>query len=217
MMMKSKNNIINSLKNFIKPHRGIIQKWKESNGDKVLRLDYPLDESSIVFDIGGYEGGWTDDIYNNFKCNIYVFEPVKNFYEKIVLRFKKNKKIKVFQFGLSKGNSKEVIFLNVDSSSLYGKGEKEIIEIRDFKEFIKIEDIKNINLLKMNIEGAEYLLLEGIIDEGLLNMFENIQIQFHKNVDDYKGRRDVIRKHLSKTHKQEYNFPFVWESWSLKN
>lgn len=37
--------------------------WKKNKGYQTHRLDYDLDEDSLVFDAGGYEGQWTSDKY----------------------------------------------------------------------------------------------------------------------------------------------------------
>ena len=37
--------------------------WLADNGDKTYRLDYNLNENSVVFDLGGYEGQWASDIF----------------------------------------------------------------------------------------------------------------------------------------------------------
>jgi len=67
--------------------------WFRDQGDKNLRLNYDLDENSMVFDLGGYEGQWASDIFSMYCCSIHVFEPVEEFADKIIKRFSKNKKI----------------------------------------------------------------------------------------------------------------------------
>jgi len=69
--------------------------WLIVKGDETLRLNYPLSRNSIVFDLGGYKGQWASDVYSRYLCTIYVFEPVKEFFEKIKDKFSKNSKIKV--------------------------------------------------------------------------------------------------------------------------
>ena len=38
--------------------------WIKHQGDKTHRLNYDLNEHSLVFDIGGYEGQWANDIFS---------------------------------------------------------------------------------------------------------------------------------------------------------
>lgn len=70
-----------------------------------------------------------------------------------------------------------------------------------------------ISLMKVNIEGGEYQLLEKMLSSDLVKNIEYIQIQFHDFVPDAKERRDAIRHSLSKTHVCEWCYEFVWESW----
>ena len=37
----------------------------------------------------------------------------------------------------------------------------------------------HVDLIKINIEGGEYELLEAILDNNLAKAFDNLQIQFH--------------------------------------
>ena len=50
-----------------------INQWYDDNGDKTHRLNYDLDENAIVFDLGGYEGQWSSDIFSKYCCHIYIF------------------------------------------------------------------------------------------------------------------------------------------------
>jgi FkbM family methyltransferase len=190
-------------------------RWNTENGDKTHRLNYDLNKESIVFDLGGYKGEWSEIISDKFNCYIHIFEPVKEFYDIIFEKFKNNSKVKVYHFGLGDLNGSSIISLNGDSSSyiLEGKGNVESIEIISINKFMRENNITNINLMKVNIESAEYSLLESLIKENNLDKFENIQVQFHTFIPDCVERRDNIRNHLSKTHKLTYDFTFIWENW----
>src|SRR4030042_9327 len=110
------------------------------DGDNPFRLNYPLNENSIVFDIGGYKGDFTQNVWNKYKCNIYVFEPIKSFYEDIVNRFKNNPKVKVFNFGFSNKNGDIEIKLQDDSSSIFrvNNCQTEIVKMMKLSDFIKL-------------------------------------------------------------------------------
>jgi hypothetical protein len=83
-------------------------------------------------------------------------------------------------------------------------------------DFIKSEEIKNIDLIKINIEGGEYDLLDFILENNLQTQINNFQIQFHKMFDDCEIRRNNIREKLSETHTLTYDYTFVWENWEKK-
>ena len=85
------------------------------------------------------------------------------------------------------------------------------------KEFFDEEKIEEIDLLYLNIEGSEYKLLDQLIESGLINKIKHLQVQFHNYIDDASNKRKLIRKHLDKTHKCIFNFPFIWERWDRQN
>ena len=56
--------------------------WFKIQGDKTLRLNYNLNDASLVFDLGGYEGQWSSDIFSKYCCfinrkwNDFCFHPL---------------------------------------------------------------------------------------------------------------------------------------------
>lgn len=201
---------------YMPPHQKMVMSWKAVNGDKTLRLDYDLDQDSIVFDLGGYEGQWSSDIFSRYCCFIRCFEPVEVFANNIENRFGKNHKINVHQFGLSDANKKTKISFDKDSSSIFRGEAKEEIQLVKATDFMEENNIFKIDLMKINIEGGEYDLLKHLIETGFIKNIMNLQIQFHDFIPNARGRMENIQKKLKKTHKLSYQYEFVWESWKLK-
>lgn len=192
-------------------------RWLADSGDSTHRLNYELNENSVVFDMGGYKGDWTKKIFEKYKSNIFVFEPVDEFYNIICKNIKGNEKIQPFKYGLGSKDEEMEISLTLDSSSTFNKeGSLEKINIKTFKDFIESNNISNIDLIKINIEGGEYDLLEHIISENLQTKIKNIQVQFHRFIPECTERRNKIREELSKTHELTYDYDFIWENWKLK-
>lgn len=188
--------------------------WFSDRGDQTKRLDYDLNTNSIVFDVGGYQGQWTSDIFSRYCCTIYVFEPVKEFYEFIKSRFERNNSIIIHHFGLADKTEKASIFLDRDGSSLFRyRGQSELIQVVRAADFIQQSNIQCIDLMKINIEGGEYNLLEHLIACGFIRYIKNIQIQFHDFVEDAEMRMQTIHDNLERTHHLTYQYLFVWENW----
>jgi FkbM family methyltransferase len=193
------------------------KKWFQDDGDKTLRLNYPLNENSIVFDIGGYEGKFADEIFKKYQSTVYIFEPVSKFYDAICKRFEGNPKIKVFNFGLSNQDNEILISLCDDASSIHTQGiNKEKIQLKSINDFIVKNNIQYINLMKINIEGGEYQILPALIDLSFIKNIENLQVQFHTFIPNATEMRNNIRKELAKTHQLTYDYYFIWENWKLK-
>lgn len=191
--------------------------WFKDNGDKTHRLNYDLNNTSIVFDLGGFQGQWTADIFCKYASQVFVFEPVENFANQIMQRFSNNKSIRLFKFGLSDNDKLERLSLSEDGSSMYKHdGEELLIELRQINKFIDEHNIIFVDLIKINIEGGEYDLLEFLIKTGTITKFRNIQVQFHDFIPDAYIRMKKIQNELQKTHTLTYKYEFVWENWILK-
>ena len=192
-----------------------VQRWFADRGDETLRLNYQeLNDNSVVFDVGGYKGDFASNIFSKYCCNLYVFEPVKEYAQNIRDRFSKNPKIKVYTFGLGGKKENLPISISGDSSSIFKEGDKKsIVDIICFKDFLIENNIDYIHLIKINIEGGEYELLNHILETGLIYRIENLQIQFHNFVPNAKILRENIRQKLQKSHHLTYNYNFVWENW----
>jgi FkbM family methyltransferase len=191
--------------------------WFEIQGDKTLRLKYDLNEKSIVFDLGGYEGQWASDIFSKYCCRIYIFEPVPEFAQNIEQRFFKNPKISVHPFGLSGKTCKEKLCVSADGSSVFKQSSNSVeITLLKATDFLKDNNIYHIDLMKINIEGGEYSLLEHLIETGFVKQIDNIQVQFHDFVPNAKGQMQKIQTNLEKTHQLTYQYLFVWENWRIR-
>jgi FkbM family methyltransferase len=191
--------------------------WFEVRGDKTLRLNYDLNPDSLVVDVGGYEGQWASDIFSKYGCTIHVFEPVMDFASRIEERFSNNRRIIVHKCGLSDENLVTEIAVDKDSSSIYRQG-NDARKIRLVKaiDFIRENHIARIDLMKINVEGGEYDLLDHLIDSGFVRHINDIQVQFHEFVPNAELRMTRIQKRLKETHFLTYQYPFVWENWHRK-
>lgn len=199
--------------NPITPH----EKWLADHGDKSLRLDYNLSEKDIVLDVGGYEGQWASDIFSKYQSTIYIFEPVNDFFVSIARRFAENKKIHVLNFGLSNLNCEIDISVDGDASSSIRLNQNTTkAKLKEFGSWFNAQNIEVIALMKINIEGGEYDLLDHIIETGLIRKITNIQVQFHNFFPDAESKMFDLQNKLSKTHYPTYQYKFVWENWTLK-
>ena len=200
-----------------KIHAKEIALWWENKGNETHRLNYDLDGKSVVFDLGGFEGQWASDIFSKYVCSIYIFEPYEIFAKNIEQRFKKNDSIKVFPLALAHHNGNASFLVSSDDSSMYIKSDKTVpIKLIKASEFIAQNQILKIDLLKINIEGSEYDLLDHLIDSGTILIIENIQVQFHNFYPDALNRMLKIHKSLMITHELTWQYKFVWENWQKK-
>lgn len=192
-------------------------RWFADKGDSIHRLNYNLNQDSVYVDVGAYIGDFAKKIHDKFGCKIYCFEPVNKYFQQISKTFDGISNAEYYNIGLGNQNQNMDINIEGDASSLHKSGNQtETIIIRNIVDVFRKLSISNIDLIKINIEGAEYDLLDHSIQTGLTNNIKNIQVQFHDFFPDSTERRNLIRQKLKETHKLTYDYEFVWENWELK-
>jgi hypothetical protein len=202
-------------------------RWSADRGDETLRLDYDIKPEDLVIDCGAYHGSWSRRIYDRYKCRILAFEPIREYFNITQLALADTNAI-IYNSGIGPKHTYCDISVNQDSSSLFvhsGRQDKvEIVSVENIFRAICDQDSVydqlrtasgRVRLMKINIEGAEYDLLDHMIDAGLTNHVDDIQVQFHQFVDDAVRRRDNIKSRLSETHHLTYDYEFVWENWRV--
>jgi FkbM family methyltransferase len=196
-----------------------VTRWFKDKGDTTLRLDYPLTKDSVVFDVGGYVGDYANDIFNKYECRVFVFEPHPKFYNECLVRFKDNAKVSVYNFGIADVDGEFALSDSDDASSFLTERQSEVGDVtckmREFFSVLAELDITKIDLMKINIEGGEYPLMQYIADQKKLSVVDNYQIQFHDFAQDAVARRNSIVSALEKTHQRTWCYEFVWENWKL--
>ena len=121
-------------------------------------------------------------------------------------------------YGLSSKSGWFEINLNNNESSFKKVGLGDISQEAEVRSITKVATelgIEKIDLIKINIEGGEFDLLPEIIDSGLIKRIKYIQVQFHNFDAEAADARFRIRSMIKQTHREMWNYDFVWESWEL--
>lgn len=191
--------------------------WFEVEGDKTLMYNFEIKPEDVVFDLGGYEGNWTSSIFSRFCCSVHVFEPVKQFSDRIAARFQYNRRITVHPFGLAGSTRTESIRVDGMASSHFAKkGVREEMRLVRASDFLAENGIHKIRLMKVNTEGGEYELLEHLIETGYIRNISDLLVQFHDFVPNALSRMRKIQEALSRTHSPAFQYEFVFENWRLR-
>lgn len=195
-----------------------VKPWLKAKGDSTMRVDYELSSESRVWDVGGYQGDFAAEMVGRYDCEVWVWEPVLEFYERIVRRFEGSKKVQVFNYGLGASTRLEQIALKRNASSIFGKGScVQEIKIVGVQWMFERMGEGRVDLMKINIEGGEYELLWRMIELDLCKRVRNIQVQFHSFVLGAEDKMTAIQAKLAITHHLTYQYPFVWENWEINN
>lgn len=171
-----------------------LESWFADRGDEKLR-EAELNQSSLIIDVGAYEGKWLRDMRDRYGCRCIGFEP---------LDFGEIEGIEIHRKALSTRTSQSTISLEGDASTM-GKGHTKI-ETLDAADFFKEE----VDILQINIEGHEYELVPYLLEKDLLHKVHRIQIQFHKDKPGSEKMLDIVRSLESAGFFTLFHYEHVW-------
>jgi hypothetical protein len=175
--------------------------WQSQNLEH-LRYEYDLRPTDVVIDLGAYRGEWASEIRARYGCCVIAVEPTDSIdgYECETIK----KAAWTFNGKLRFGGAYYY-------TSAF---EEQTHEYDCFDVNSLLSRFDDIALLKMNIEGAEWPLLEHIYRSGCLKRIRDLQVQFHLiEGQDCVMRYEVISELLNETHLLTWQYPFVWENW----
>lgn len=145
----------------------------------------------IIFDVGAYDGGTSLEYKNIFpNSKIYSFEPFPDSFSKLVKNTSRYKDIIAInkgigeKDGIAKFNSNSsaptnsLLDTHESGSTIWGTdllntAKKIAVELTTIDSFLEIHNIAKIDILKMDVQGAEYMIMKGAkktIERGLINM-----------------------------------------------
>lgn len=180
--------------------------WQSQNLEH-LRYEYDLSPTDIVIDIGAYVGEWATNIYRRYGCRVIVIEPGPWIGHRSEFADVINKAAWIYDGKLKFGGAYYYSSPFEDTTHEY-----ECFDINQL-----LFQYPEIALVKINIEGGEYKLLNHIMDAGLQKQIRNLQVQFHQiEGQDYERQYFEIAERLEETHSLTYFYPFCWESWMRK-
>jgi len=140
-------------------------------------------------DVGAHKGEFLSYLLKLKYKKIYCFEPQKNVFQILYKNYKKNKKVKLFNIGLSDKSIKKTFYINkLTFTSTFSKSkntlfskfkrivlnsdnfftDKYLIKTKKLDEILKNEKINNI-FLKVDVEGFELNVLRFLL--GTLSEF----------------------------------------------
>lgn len=191
------------------------QRWIRHNPQDDVRFQYDLPSGANILDVGGYAGDFAGHFVELYNANVTVFEPVSKFAAQIEERFAGDPRVRVHEAGLSDKDEGAEFSLSANASGAFGSsgGERVQVILWDAERFLGQCGTNEWHLAKLNIEGGEYALLNRLIDTGRIASIKHIQVQFHLHVPGARRQYRQLAKRLRQTHKLQWRYPFVWESW----
>lgn len=160
-----------------------------------------LDENSIVYSLGvGEDISFDLSIIEKYDCDVFAFDPTPRSINWIKTR-RLSEKFKFFEFGIADfdgearfhphENGKDVSYSLIEKKKT---GQNPInIKVHRLKSIMEILGHKRIDLLKMDIEGTEYEVINEVLSSDI--DVGQIILEFHhrfSNIGPVKTRNTVI-------------------------
>ncbi len=193
-------------------------------GDQRFRLDHYRDPTrnmgegpGFIVEIGACDGTFTEKLANRFpKARIIAVEPVPSLFAAAQERLQGRENVALTNVGLWIYDGECRMTEDGPASAVTSAAWKSGVTV-SMKEISPwLSELGQIDLLVMNIEGAEYRLLPQLIRFGAIRQIENLQIQFHDVDVDSATLMLFIQQELWKTHYPTYMYPFCMENWRLR-
>ena len=156
------------------------------------------ESDDIFYDIGGHIGIYSCLVAKR-GAQVIAFEPYPGNVERIEKNAKENQvSIDVYEYALSDSNGKTSLYVDSESEvssgkgSIYGDGNKTIVvETRTLDSLSKQSNISAPNVIKIDVEGAELNVFNGMEDILENPNCRRIYIEVHPWIVD---KKEVIQK-----------------------
>jgi FkbM family methyltransferase len=178
-----------------------------------------IDSDSVVLDVGAFTGSWAQHIAERYDPLVYAFEPNPKAFEALQEKSTSNPKLRAMPYGLGDEDMTVEFTPNGPASSSGDERNRHLdtsrikVDIADIDRIWRELQLGQVDLMKLNIGGAEFPLLDKMIRANLLNNVDCFIIQFHEWHPGAYQKRRTIREDLSKTHRLEWDYHFLWEKW----
>ena len=139
-----------------------------------------LGPNSVVLDLGANRGRFSQKVINRFGSRCYAVEASTPIYAAL----KDTERIRNFHYAIMGHNGQVAMFTDdneLASTTRQGKASQEpndIVESIRLDDFVASQGIVRIDLLKMDIEGAEVEVFDSLSDEFLRGIGQ-LSVEFH--------------------------------------
>lgn len=159
-----------------------------------------ISEGSLVYSFGiGTDISFDTEIIREFKVLVFAFDPTPksiNWLSGQALP----KGFKAFPYGLAEFSGEATFYLpinpaHVSASLLFKQSDQKIVvQVKRLKDIVNELGHQKLDILKMDIEGAEYAVIDDILNSGV--QIRQILIEFHHRFhpDGLRKTRESIRK-----------------------
>lgn len=153
--------------------------------DVLLYNQYKLDklkDCDSIIEVGAHIGFFSVSVAKKFpEARIYAFEPMMDNFNLLKDNLKINniKNVRIFPYAVSNRSGKIAFYVSKNNArhSIYGEeGTRKKVRSINLREFMNKNKIKEVDLLKIDAEGAEYDIIYSLD----LNRIRDIFMEVHQ-------------------------------------
>lgn len=170
-----------------------VQNWNAVDGDNTYAINWPLNENSLVIEVGAYKGRWSKQLHDKYNCKMICFEPqewcVVDYLYPQFLGIRSRNKVAIIpcalgdtsgRFPMGEFETDACSFLHVGERA---QGEGCMLEAVNAFELYIQPYAQQVDLMMINIEGYEYTLLDHMFKSGLMHGVDRFAVQWHTFAD----------------------------------
>ena len=166
---------------------------------------YNLNNLDVVLDIGANNGLFSLLMVNNGCKKVYAFEPNQDSLVNLKHLFKNTDTVTAIEKAVYINDNDIEFYVDPNNTTIGSVSEQHLlvngsnvqkitVPAVSLKTFIQQHNLNRISLVKMDIEGAEYEIIEHIEDE-VFDKIDSFLIEYHDNTDGrITGMIDTLKR-----------------------
>jgi len=172
---------------FVQYYEGFSYKF-ESNGERNLQKLLGQIDNKTVFDVGANVGDWTAIALSYFpNAKVHSFELSEKTFKTLSLRHRNDERVCLNNVGLSDtvgefeykdygvNSGVNTLIGDADFHDRHIEPEIKTAKIKTGNSYCQLNDINEIDFLKIDVEGAEHLVLRGfseLLEKGKIKVIQ---------------------------------------------
>ncbi len=175
--------------------------------------DYFIQNANLIFDIGGHRGYFSKYCLSiNPWVTIHYFEPIPALYQQAKLLLENQNTVVLNNVGIAAQEWTQTLYFNPQKtmqSSKYTKtklnpdGEQIQVNMQNLEQYCTQNHIDQIDLVKMDVEGMEYEIIQSWSDD-FLQKIQAIVLEFHCFDKEMETQKQMMIEKLANHFVLEY-------------
>lgn len=199
-----------------------VDRYMKDGGDEPFRINHYTEGAyrrnpQLFLEIGACDGAFTEALSKAYPDALIVaVEPVPALFDAAQKRLAGRPNVALTNAGLWSADAELPMLADGPASRIVDEPYPQGCVGKFFDIARWIRNFSDIDVLIMNVEGAEYELLPRLINSGTIERIRNVQVQFHDLDNNSPEAMEIIQSGLAETHFLTYQYPFCMENWRRK-